>query len=314
MDKSKKDTTSFLEAQVVSDNKSADGLRTYVSLFSSAGIGCYGFKEENFHCIATVELLERRLKIQEYNQKCTYPSGYICGDLTKKETKEKVFKELTKWKERYNITDLDVLIATPPCQGMSVANHKKKNELKRNSLVVESIELTQQINPKIFIFENVRAFQSSICTDIDGKDKTIREAIELNLSGYYNILFQVINFKDYGNPSSRTRTLVIGVRKDLKEVTPFDIFPDPKPEKTLQETIGSLPSLKIMGEISPTDIYHNFRPYSPHMESWIADIKEGQSAFDNVDISKIPHKIKDGIIIYNANKTAINILVNIGIE
>ena len=89
MDKSKKDTTSFLEAQVVSDNKSTYGLRTYVSLFSSAGIGCYGFKEENFHCIATVELLERRLKIQEYNQKCTYPSGYICGDLTKKETKEK---------------------------------------------------------------------------------------------------------------------------------------------------------------------------------------------------------------------------------
>ncbi|WP_270538657.1 DNA cytosine methyltransferase [Bacteroides ovatus] len=304
MDKSKKDTTSFLEAQVVSDNKSTYGLRTYVSLFSSAGIGCYGFKEENFHCIATVELLERRLKIQEYNQKCTYPSGYICGDLTKKETKEKVFNELTKWKERYNITDLDVLIATPPCQGMSVANHKKKNELKRNSLVVESIELTQQINPKIFIFENVRAFQNSICTDIDGKDKTIREAIELNLSGYYNILFQVINFKDYGNPSSRTRTLVIGVRKDLKEVTPFDIFPDPKPEKTLQETIGSLPSLKIMGEISPTDIYHNFRPYSPHMESWIADIKEGQSAFDNVDVSKIPHKIKDGVIIYNVNKNS----------
>lgn len=28
---------------------------TYISLFSSAGIGCYGFKLENFECVATNE-------------------------------------------------------------------------------------------------------------------------------------------------------------------------------------------------------------------------------------------------------------------
>ncbi|EJX06128.1 Eco57I restriction endonuclease [gut metagenome] len=54
--------------------------------------------------------------------------------MTLQETKDKVFKELALWKRGYNITDLDVLIATPPCQGMSVANHKKKDELKRPSL------------------------------------------------------------------------------------------------------------------------------------------------------------------------------------
>jgi len=111
---------------VVEDVKSIYGLRTYVSLFSSAGVGCYGFKEENFYCIATVELLERRLKIQRYNNKCVYDSGYICSDMTEKETKDKVFNELSLWERNYNVTDLDVLIATPPCQGMSVANHKKK--------------------------------------------------------------------------------------------------------------------------------------------------------------------------------------------
>lgn len=278
------------------------GLKTYISLFSSAGIGCYGFKEENFHCIATVELLERRLKIQKFNQKCFYDSGYICGDMTSQQTKDKVFEEIAKWKIDFNITDLDVLIATPPCQGMSVANHKKKDELKRNSLVVESIKMVQQIKPKFFIFENVRAFLSSICTDIDGIDKPIKEAIDINLSGTYNILHQVVNFKDYGNPSSRTRTLVIGVRKDIKDVTPYDIFPDKQPEKTLRQVIGHLPSLKKMGEISEFDIYHNFRKYSPNMESWISDIKEGQSAFDNKDITKIPHTVKNGIIVYNARK------------
>ncbi len=288
--------------EVLAESRSPYGLRTYISLFSSAGVGCYGFKEESFYCVATVELLEKRLKVQEYNNKCIYPSGYISGDLTQKSTKDKVFSELELWHRGFNVKDLDVLIATPPCQGMSVANHKKKDELKRNSLVVESIELTKQIMPKFFIFENVRAFLNSICTDTDGTDKSIRHAIDYNLSGDYNIHFQVLNFKDYGNLSSRTRTLVLGVRKDLEEVTPLDIFPDLKPEKTLRQVIGHLPSLTKMGEVSPTDIYHNFRRYTPHMENWIADIKEGQSAFDNTDITKIPHSIKDGEIVYNAKK------------
>ena len=289
--------------QIVAEKRSPYGLNTYISLFSSAGVGCYGFKEENFYCIATVELLERRLKIQSYNNKCVYKSGYICGDMTLQETKDKVFAEMKLWKENFNVTDLDVLIATPPCQGMSVANHKKKdNEIVRNSLVVESIRMAKEIKPKFFIFENVRAFLTSVCTDVDGKAKSIKEAIRNNLGGEYNILYKVVNFKDYGNPSSRTRTLVIGVRKDIKEITPCDVFPDKQPEKTLRETIGHLPSLKVMGEISPNDIYHNFRKYAPRMEAWISEIKEGQSAFDNTDINRIPHTVRNGVVVYNAQK------------
>lgn len=57
-----------------------------------------------------------------------------------------------------------------------------------------------------------------------------------------------------------------------------------------------------MGEISQQDIYHHFRKYSPNMIEWIKDIKEGQSAFDNLDPLKIPHRIVNGKIIYNKNK------------
>lgn len=166
---------------------------------------------------------------------------------------------------------------------MSVANHKKKDELGRNSLVVESIKLIREINPAFFIFENVRAFLKSVCTDIDGINKTIDEAIEKNLSGKYNIFSRVLNLKDYGCPSSRTRTLVIGSHKNLHEITPFDLFPAPVPENTLRETIGYLSPLTTMGEICPSDIYHNFKSYPSHMMEWVAHIKEGESAFDNKD-------------------------------
>lgn len=275
---------------------------TYISLFSGAGIGCFGFKQEDFSCVATVEILGKRLKFQRYNNKCAYDSGYISGDLREEEVKQKIFREVELWKRVHKIKDVDLLIATPPCQGMSIANHKKKDEKGRNSLIVESIRIAKDLNPKFFIFENVKTLLTTTCTDLDGKDKKIKEAIEVNLAGHYHISYQVLNFKDYGSPSSRTRTLVVGTRKDLREITPYDIFPDLQKEKKLRETIGDLPSLHKMGDIDPRDIYHHFRSYNVEMLDWIKGLKEGESAFDNKDHTKIPHKKVNGLIIYNKNK------------
>ena len=58
----------------------------YISLFSSAGVGCFGFKQAGFECIATNEFIERRRNVQRLNNKCTLSSGYIHGDITKIET------------------------------------------------------------------------------------------------------------------------------------------------------------------------------------------------------------------------------------
>ncbi len=274
----------------------------YISLFSSAGVGCHGFKLNGFDCIATNELVKRRIEVQKFNKKCKYNSGYILGDITKKNIKKKIFIEIDRWKNIEKINEVDVIIATPPCQGMSVANHKKKNELRRNSLVVESIELVKEIQPRFFIFENVRSFLKTPCTDIDGELKPIKEAISQNLAGSYNIVGRVLNFKDLGVHSSRTRSLVIGARKDLKEITAYDLLPDFENAKTLKEIIGDLPSLKKMGEISSFDIYHNFKKYDPNMRKWILGVKEGQSAFDNKDPKRRPHRIIEKRIIYNKNK------------
>lgn len=284
------------------DNK----LYTYISLFSSAGVGCYGFQQAGFKCIATSELIERRIAIQRFNKKCSYESGYVCGDITKPEIKEHILGEIQQWNKLYHIKGPDVLIATPPCQGMSVANHKKNpdKEIKRNSLVIESIVMTLGVMPKCFVFENVRAFLDTACVDVDESVKSIREAIDYHLSGKYNILYKVVNFKDYGNKSSRTRTLVIGTRKDISEMTPFDVFPDRQKEVTLREVIGHLPHLNNMGETAPNDIFHNFRAYNPEMRTWIHDLKEGEGAFDNVDPMKRPHSVRDGQIVFNVEKNA----------
>ena len=71
---------------------------SYISLFSSAGIGCYGFLQEGFDCIVTNELIPRRLDIQRCNNKCKSSSGYIEGDITQKDVYEKILTEISRWK------------------------------------------------------------------------------------------------------------------------------------------------------------------------------------------------------------------------
>ena len=278
---------------------------TYISLFSSAGVGCFGFKMAGFDCVATNEIIPRRLEIQKFNHKCKYETGYICGDITKQETKDILFSQIDLWKRKEGLKRVDVLIATPPCQGMSVANHKKtENEIVRNSLVVESIKIINEVNPKFFIFENVPAFMKTICTDVDGKEKNISEAIENNLGEKYSYISRIINFKNHGACSSRQRTLVIGVAREISdEISPIELYPEIEKEKTLRQVIGDLKSLEF-GEIDSNDFYHAFRIYPEYMRAWIHDLKEGESAFDNKDIKKRPHQIKDGKIVENTRKNA----------
>lgn len=273
---------------------------TYISLFSCAGVGCYGFKQQGFECVATSELIERRLAIQKYNNKCKYDSGYICGDITLDETKNKIFNEINFWKSKENITDIDVVIATPPCQGMSAANtFKTDKDIVRNSLVVEAVQLVKKIQPKFFVFENVPSFLTTDCVDIDEKTKSIKYAISEHLASKYNIAYSVLNFAYYGSNSSRTRTLVIGIRKELN-INPKLLFPYNKVAPTLRELIGNLSILNNMGDICDTDIYHNFRNYPKEMLDWVHNTPEGCSAFDNENPLHRPHQIINGE--YVANK------------
>lgn len=265
---------------------------TYISLFSSAGIGCYGFKMEGFDCVATNEIIKRRLEIQKINKKCKYKTGYILGDITNKMVKKLIFDEIKKWKTNHEINKIDVLIATPPCQGMSTANYKKNNEIVRNSLVVEAIHMVKRIMPRIFVFENVKSFLKTMCIDENEQQISIDSCIHANLGDKYNIFSRQINFMDYGVPSSRPRTIVIGTLKTEKNFSPLNIFPLSQPRISLKQAIGNLPSLNY-GSYDKNDFYHSFRTYPKYMRKWIHSLKPGESAFNN-SVNNLPYKIVDG--------------------
>jgi DNA (cytosine-5)-methyltransferase 1 len=48
-------------------------------------VGCFGFNQQGFECIAPNEILTKRLIIQTFINKCKYATGYLDGDISTKE-------------------------------------------------------------------------------------------------------------------------------------------------------------------------------------------------------------------------------------
>lgn len=279
-----------------------DTVLSYVSLFSGAGIGCSAFDGRGFTCVATSELQPRRLAVQHANKVGWRDSSYILGDLSLVETKNRVLEEVASWVSSKK-AEITAVIATPPCQGISVANHKKKpDEIHRNSLVLESLDLISEIKPKYFILENVRGFLKAACKEEDHEVETVAEAIDRKLAAHYNFETLTDNLKNYGSPSSRTRTIVIGVRSDIHGVSPAELFPAKAEAPMLHHLISDLPKLERMGEWDPEDYFHAFRKYQERMRPWITATQEGESAFANTDPSIRPHRIIDGKRIENKSQ------------
>lgn len=274
---------------------------TSISLFSSGGIGDFGLKQAGFRTLATAELLPKRLEIQRLNNIADDDSGYICGDLNNPQVLNKVLSQAEKHTSTTG-QPVTLVTATPPCQGMSVANHKKSDELARNSLVVRSIEIVSSVQPLVFVFENVPAFLKTECTGSDGVNRPIEAEIERTLGKDYEYYSRTLQLHQFGSPSSRKRSITIGVRNDVLWATPLDLFPSESPASSLEELIGHLKPLGNPQEFDREDIWHAFRPYKEHMRSWISATPEGESAFDNEDSANRPHRIINGVRVDNVRK------------
>lgn len=103
---------------------------------------------------------------------------------------------------------LDVFDGSPPCQGFSTAG-KRKFDDPRNSLFREYARLLKELQPKVFVMENVTGI-------IKGHMKQAYMTIiaELRACGY-QAKGEVLNAMHFNVPQSRERVIIIGVREDL---------------------------------------------------------------------------------------------------
>lgn len=231
---------------------------------------------------------------QRLNRLCDHDDGYVTGDITDDE----VYGAFVS-----RARGVDMLMATPPCQGMSVANRKRGDEQSRNSLVTRAIKAVSDVAPRAFIFENVPAFLRTQCVGLDGTARPIGDEIGRVLGSRYTITSATVNLNRHGSPSSRTRSITIGTRRDTG-IDPAALAPPRTSTPTLRDVIAHLPSLTEMGAVSTNDVLHGFRPYDPRMRPWITGLAEGESAFDNDDPLLRPHRVIDGVVVPNKRGAA----------
>ena len=104
--------------------------------------------------------------------------------------------------------ELDVFDGSPPCQGFSTAG-KRRFDDPRNSLFKEYARLLKELQPRVFVMENVTGM-------VKGCMKQAYLAIVATLRACgYRVKGEVLNAMYYNVPQSRERVIIIGVRNDL---------------------------------------------------------------------------------------------------
>jgi DNA (cytosine-5)-methyltransferase 1 len=114
---------------------------------------------------------------------------------------------------------VDLLVGGSPCQSFSTVGFKGGLDDARGTLFYEYARIVKEVNPKVFIYENVRG----LTTHDKGNTWNIIKGIFKSLN--YTITEpQILNAADYGIPQNRQRVFYVGVKEGTfvfpKEITP----------------------------------------------------------------------------------------------
>ena len=200
-----------------------------VSLFANVGIAEAYFKELGIDIVIANELIEKRA--QFYSD--VYPdTNMICGDITDDEVRSYIVNKAIE-------AGVNFVIATPPCQGMSMAGNRAEFDI-RNELIYHAIDVIKRVKPKYALIENVPTILRTKIA-VDGEVMLIPEYLIRELGDEYNFNKEtLVKAMDYGVPQMRERNIFLLVRKDQNIEWEFPAKSKPI---TLEEAIGHLPSV-----------------------------------------------------------------------
>ena len=105
--------------------------------------------------------------------------------------------------------EIDILVGGSPCQSFSTYGKKMGLNDTRGTLFYDYARIINEVQPKIFIYENV----SGLLTH--DKKRTWQTMIQVWESLGYIIRYQLLNAQDFDHPQLRRRLFLIGFRKDI---------------------------------------------------------------------------------------------------
>ena len=205
----------------------------FIDLFSGCGGLSFGLEKAGHKCILGVD--QSKDAIETFA--CNHPNAHAIHADIHKFTK-------TKLEKLINVDDVDMVVGGPPCQGFSTVGKGDANDL-RNSLFQQFVRIVRITSPKIIIFENVTGMLAK-------KNELILKRIFSSFEKLgYNMDARVLSADDFGVPSRRKRTIIIGV-KGGQPLFPTPRFGKKKPYISVREAFSDLSS--VNGEIFNHDL------------------------------------------------------------
>ncbi len=208
-----------------------------VSLFSGCGgldLGLEGnftslgkkFAKQPFHVVWANDINAKACKTMELN----FPkTEVVCDDITK------------VLEHKLKIPKADIVVGGFPCQDFSLAGKRRGLTVQRGQLYLSMAEVVKQVNPKIFLAENVKGLLNwenglGIRTMVSDFEKL-----------GYHVEYKLHHTADFGVPQTRERVIIVGIRKDVGDEI---IWPEPTHSKdpssgllpwmTLKQALGDI--------------------------------------------------------------------------
>lgn len=198
-----------IEKQKAEEIKESD--YTTIELFAGAGGLALGVEKAGFDTIGLIEFdkdASDTLKLNRPNWRVIHDdiANISCLDL----------------EDYFGIKkgELDLLSGGAPCQAFSYAGKRLGLEDARGTLFYHYAIFLQKLQPKMFLFENVRGLLTH------DRGRTYATITNIFEQAGYIIQKQVLNAWDYGNAQKRERLITIGIRNDLCDRVKYQ-FPEP---------------------------------------------------------------------------------------
>ncbi len=208
-------------------------------LFCGAGGFSLGFKQAGFEGLLAVDNFPPVLDTYSFN----FPgTPVLVRDV----------RELHSFEILDRVGFPDVVIASPPCEPFSAANKKRmKRPLDRlyvdevGGLVLEAVRLIGDLEPKVFVLENVVPLASP----------KLKEALKKEFSrvGFSDVYFNVLYAENFGTPSRRMRLFISNIRLNIKTLT--------RKLVTVVEAIDDLPDPESLHAVPNHDFWEPLKAY-----------------------------------------------------
>jgi len=214
---------------------------TVLDVFAGVGGLNLGFEQAGFDVAAAIEIDPVHAATHEFN----FPLCRMhCADATRI-SGAAIGRELS--------APIDVIVGGAPCQGFSMIGKRALDD-PRNGLVKHFLRLVVELEPTVFVLENVRGLTV-------GKHRQLLDelAVAFEAAGYsVRLPWQVLNARHFRVPQDRQRLFLLGARGAMAPRYPIADILAAMP--TCQDALDDLPDAERFDELVSSDSVHIGEP------------------------------------------------------